>query len=86
MSNTLANLTQEELFRVLRGILKTTQNDLLPNLAEIKRVQALFSAINPSTWKKACERHFALSLEKEEDRVDPRAVYLQHYPKNRFQV
>jgi hypothetical protein len=83
MSNPLRNLTQEELFRVLRGILKTTQNDLLPNLVEIKRVQTLFSAIEPSTWEKACERHFALNLEKV---VDPKAVYLQHYPKNRFQA
>lgn len=78
MSNDLTSLSQEELFKVLRNLLKSTQNELLANLAGVKRVQALFNAIKPSTWEKACVEHFDLKGE------DPKAVYLQHYPKHRL--
>ncbi len=83
MSKPLEILSQDELFTVLRSMLKTTQNELLPNILELKRVKALFSAIESTTWKSACEKHFSLVLE-EEKAGDPKAIYLQQYPKNRF--
>lgn len=86
MSESLKNiLTQDELFTVLRSMLKTTQNELLPNIAELERVKALFNAIEPLTWKLACEKHFSLVIE-EEKAVDPKEVYLDQYPQNRFGV
>ena len=75
-------LSQNELFAVLRSKLKTTDSALLPKLLEEKRVQTLFNAIEPTTWKEACAKHFAVKL-KEENK-DPKEVYLQEYPKKRF--
>jgi hypothetical protein len=79
----LSLLTQDELFSVLRSMLKTTNNDSLENLLQLERVQALFCRIQTSTWKEACENHFNLAVDTLTE-ADPKNAYLQAYPKNRF--
>lgn len=83
MNRPLNILSQDELFRVLRNMLKTTQNELLPNITKRTGVKALFEAIAPITWKLACEKHFSLVVEEGKE-LDPKAIYLEKYPQNRF--
>lgn len=83
MTKPLDMLSQHELFSVLRSKLKDTNSALLPKLAEQQRVQTLFTAIQDSTWKEACVKHFSVHS-KEVENKDPKEVYLQEYPKKRF--
>ena len=83
MTKLLDILSQNELFTVLRSKLKTIDSALLPELVEQKRVQTLFNAIQPTTWKEACTKHFSVKV-KEIENKDPKEVYLQEYPKKRF--
>lgn len=76
-------LSQNELFTVLRSKLKATDNTLLSKLAEEQRVQALFNSIQPATWKEACAKHFSVDADQVKNK-DPKEVYLQEYPKKRF--
>lgn len=83
MTKLLDILSQNELFAVLRSKLKATDSVLLPKLAEEQRVQTLFKAIQPTTWKEACTKHFSVEANEVENK-DPKEVYLQEYPKKRF--
>lgn len=83
MSKLLDNLNQQELFSIMRSKLKTIDNVLLPDLLAQKRLQTLFNAIQPTTWKEACVKHFSVDSIQVENK-DPKEVYLQEYPKKRF--
>ena len=83
MPQSLEILSQRELLKILRSKLSNTDSDLVSNLSCVARVQSLIHAIQPATWKMACEQHFSL-LSEQLEKADAKMVYLQYYPAHRF--